>query len=74
MNRNTGNSHSSSEHLDKWERLTIADALEAVIFEDGETVVKKGEEGEEFFIIVEGYVYTVLLIIETNKLQDSCSD
>merc|ERR1712106_439089 len=42
------------EHLDKWERLTIADALEAVDFEDGETVVQKGDQGEEFFIIVEG--------------------
>ena len=43
-----------SEHLDKWERLTIADALEAVCFEDGETVIKKGDQGEDFFIIVEG--------------------
>ena len=42
------------EHLDKWERLTIADALEDVTYEDGETVVKKGEHGEDFFIIVEG--------------------
>ena len=42
------------EHLDKWERLTIADALEAVSFEDGETVVQKGEQGEEFYIIVDG--------------------
>eukprot|EP00090_Calanus_glacialis_P019442 TRINITY_DN29875_c0_g1_i1.p1 TRINITY_DN29875_c0_g1~~TRINITY_DN29875_c0_g1_i1.p1 ORF type:complete len:261 (+),score=78.48 TRINITY_DN29875_c0_g1_i1:92-784(+) len=42
------------EHLDKWERLTIADALEAVCFEDGETVIKKGDQGEDFFIIVEG--------------------
>jgi len=42
------------EHLDKWERLTVADALEAAFYEDGETVVKKGEHGEEFFLIVEG--------------------
>ena len=42
------------EHLDKWERLTIADALEAVVFEDGETVLRKGDQGEDFFIIVEG--------------------
>ena len=54
MNRDTGNWLSSSEQLDKWERLTIADALEALRFEDGETVVKKGEQGEEFYIIVEG--------------------
>merc|ERR1719167_638795 len=42
------------EHLDKWERLTIADALEEVMFEEGETVFRKGDEGESFFIIFEG--------------------
>jgi len=42
------------EHLDKWERLTIADVLEAAAFEDKEEVVKQGEEGEAFYIIVEG--------------------
>merc|ERR1719208_514842 len=31
------------ENLDKWERLTVADALEATAFEDGEAVVKQGE-------------------------------
>ena len=43
-----------TEHLDKWERLTIADALEEVMFEEGETVFRKGDEGENFFIIFEG--------------------
>merc|ERR1712228_555952 len=33
------------ENLDKWERLTVADALEAVSFEDEEVVVKQGEAG-----------------------------
>lgn len=42
------------ESLDKWERLTVADALETVSFEDGETIVKQGEPGNDFFIIVEG--------------------
>merc|ERR1712128_343430 len=42
------------EHLDKWERLTIADALEATSFEDGDDVVKQGEHGDDFFIIVDG--------------------
>ena len=46
--------HIFLEDLDKWERLTIADALEAVTYEDGETIVKKGQQGEDFFIIVEG--------------------
>lgn len=42
------------ESLDKWERLTVADALEPVVFEDGETIVRQGEPGEDFYIIVEG--------------------
>ena len=41
------------ESLDKWERLTVADALEPVSFEDGEYVVIQGEQGEDFYIIVE---------------------
>ena len=47
-------SNNFPETLDKWERLTIADALEAVTFQDGEIVVKKGEVGDDFFMIVEG--------------------
>merc|ERR1711962_1558527 len=42
------------ENLDKWERLTVADALEAVNFEDGAQVVKQGQPGDDFFIIVDG--------------------
>jgi len=42
------------ESLDKWERLTVADALEPVTFEDGENVVVQGEQGDDFFIIAEG--------------------
>ena len=44
------------ENLDKWERLTVADALEATSFEDGADVVKQGEPGDDFFIIVDGWV------------------
>ncbi|KAG5443141.1 cAMP-dependent protein kinase regulatory subunit [Clonorchis sinensis] len=42
------------DNLDKWERLTVADALEPVRFEDGEVVVRQGEPGDDFFIITEG--------------------
>ncbi|XP_043941058.1 cAMP-dependent protein kinase type I-alpha regulatory subunit [Protopterus annectens] len=42
------------ESLDKWERLTVADALEPVQFEDGQKIVVQGEPGDEFFIILEG--------------------
>ena len=43
------------ENLDKWKRLTVADALEATSFEDGDDVVKQGEPGDDFYIIVDGY-------------------
>ena len=46
----------SAENLDKWERLTVADALEPVQFEDGEEIVKQGEPGDDFFIILEACV------------------
>merc|ERR1712002_345718 len=42
------------ENLDKWERLTVADALEATSFEHGAVVVKQGEPGDDFYIIVDG--------------------
>ncbi len=44
----------SPENLDEWERLTVADALEAISVDDGEVVVAQGEAGNDFFIIVEG--------------------
>merc|ERR1712168_1608951 len=42
------------ENLDKWERLTVADSLEATSFEDGDVVVTQGESGNDFFIILDG--------------------
>lgn len=42
------------ESLDKWERLTIADALVPITFPDGHTVVEQGHAGEDFYIIEEG--------------------
>jgi len=55
------------ESLDKWERLTVADALEPVQFQDGEEVVVQGEHGDEFYIIVE-----VCLMVSMNKKCLSC--
>lgn len=43
-----------SDSLDKWERLVVADALEPVSIESGATVVRQGEPGDDFYIIVEG--------------------
>lgn len=40
--------------LDKWERLTIADALVPASFNDGDVIVQQGQPGDDFYIIVEG--------------------
>ena len=42
------------QELDQWERLTVADALEPVHFNDGDNIVVQGEKGNDFFIIAEG--------------------
>lgn len=42
-----------AEPLDHWERLTVADALEPCSFEHGTVIVKQGDPGDVFYIIVE---------------------
>ncbi|EAL67645.1 protein kinase A regulatory subunit [Dictyostelium discoideum AX4] len=43
-------------HIDKYERVSLADALEPVNFQDGEVIVRQGDPGDRFYIIVEGKV------------------
>jgi cAMP-dependent protein kinase regulator len=40
--------------LNHWERLTVADALEPELYHDGEVIIRQGERGDSFFIIVDG--------------------
>ena len=40
--------------LDIWERVTIADSLVPVTFAPDTVVMRQGETGEQFFIIVDG--------------------
>ncbi|GIY19487.1 cAMP-dependent protein kinase regulatory subunit [Caerostris darwini] len=42
------------ESLDEWEKLTVADALEPMQFNDGDVIVEQGQPGEDFFIIEDG--------------------
>ena len=42
-----------AESMDKWERLTLADALEPVQFEDAHEIVRQGDPGDDFYIILE---------------------
>lgn len=40
--------------LEPYERHKIADALESVVYEDGEVVVRQGDVGENFYFIEQG--------------------
>jgi cAMP-dependent protein kinase regulator len=42
--------------LNEYERLTIADALVAMHYGPGETIIREGEGGQDFFFIEEGEV------------------
>lgn len=42
------------ETLDKWERLSVADALEPSNFKKGDVIIKQGDDGDDFFLIIEG--------------------
>ncbi|VDO15747.1 unnamed protein product [Rodentolepis nana] len=41
------------DNLEKWERLTVADALEPVRFDAGDRIVQQGDPGDDFYIIIE---------------------
>lgn len=55
------------ESLDKWERLTVADALEPAQFDNGQEVVVQGQPGNDFFIIVEGTAAVLQRRCETDE-------
>lgn len=38
----------------------MADALEPVQFEDGQKIVVQGEPGDEFFIILEVFIFSIV--------------
>lgn len=40
--------------LDKWERLSVADALEMVDYKDKAVIIKQGDSGDAFYIVVTG--------------------
>ena len=42
------------ESMDHYERSKLGDAIKEATFKKGDTVIKQGEEGNRFFVIVEG--------------------
>eukprot|EP00043_Microstomoeca_roanoka_P006497 m.63247 g.63247 ORF g.63247 m.63247 type:complete len:376 (-) comp13436_c0_seq1:647-1774(-) len=53
--------------IDKYERLQIADALIPCTFTDGTDIVRQGDEGNDFFIIVDGEA----VVTQTNDKGES---
>jgi cAMP-dependent protein kinase regulator len=44
------------QSMTEYERLTVADAVETVEYNDGETIIRQGDPGDAFYILVEGEV------------------
>jgi len=42
------------EGLTNWERMTVADALEQRTFAEEEVIIREGEAGHSFYIVIEG--------------------
>ena len=60
--------------LSVYERLTIADALTSKYYPAGETIIKEGEEGYEFFIVENGEVIcTKMLAGKETEVSDALS-
>lgn len=57
------------------ERTKIAEALEPVEFQDGETVVLEGDKGDQFFIVTEvRYCMARVCFLRRTLLSLSCWD
>ncbi|KAL7674502.1 hypothetical protein ACOME3_000779 [Neoechinorhynchus agilis] len=54
------------QSLDSWERLTIADSLEQVSFPPDTDVVVQGDDGDDFFMILEGQA-----VVTQRKIRDN---
>ncbi|GFS54711.1 cAMP-dependent protein kinase regulatory subunit [Nephila pilipes] len=60
------------ESLDEWEKLTVADALEPMQFNDGDVIVEQGQPGEDFYIIEDAskmflIIIRVILLLNFNR-------
>lgn len=53
--------------LDKWERLSVADALEPAYYKDGDAVMRQGDEADCFYLILEGAAVVTIHDASTNE-------
>ena len=45
------------ERMDTYEKFKIADSLKELKFKSGEVVIKEGEQGDSFYLILEGEAF-----------------
>jgi len=62
-------------HLNEFERMNVADALESIPFQDGDLIIKQGDEAQNMFFIEKGVVVVKILDdsgvdVEVTKLED----
>ena len=63
----------NTENLATWELHTVADALEPVQFDDGEEIVRQGDRGEDFFLIVEVITHQISFILSSSLSRSYCN-
>eukprot|EP00041_Stephanoeca_diplocostata_P013149 m.227417 g.227417 ORF g.227417 m.227417 type:complete len:303 (-) comp19241_c0_seq2:143-1051(-) len=49
--------------LDDYERSSLADALQQVTFKEGDVIIKQGDEGDDFFFVIDGQC----VVTQTNE-------
>jgi len=59
-----------SANLHKYEKLTVADALEPANFEADDVIVKQGEAGDVFYLIIEGKAQVTQIDAQTGTSKD----
>ncbi|OQS00438.1 cAMP-dependent protein kinase regulatory subunit [Achlya hypogyna] len=58
------------ESLSEYERLTVADALRVATFNDGEVIIRQGDDGNLFYIISEGTAVCTKQVSPTDPIQE----
>jgi cAMP-dependent protein kinase regulator len=56
--------------MDHYERSKLADAIKETTFKSGEFVIKQGEEGKMFFVIVEGEAIATKVLNQGEPAQE----
>jgi CRP-like cAMP-binding protein len=53
--------------LTKYERFRLAESLKSTVYKDGDTIIKEGDPGDEFYLIEKGTVQCFKRVLQANK-------